>query len=203
MRLQEDSMRRFLVLVGVLGVVLLSAAPAHAAEISFDSKSVTLGEQFDVDVLLTENVDSLVSFAFGFEFNSSVLNFVQATAGNLFTGLFLAPTVGDQFVIGFSPVDETSGDFVPVTSASGILATLTFSVFADGDPNLALVAPADTPMLLATLNGELFEVQTSLRSGTISLEGQPAPVPEPSTFGLVGLGVVSLIRRLRRQPAAH
>jgi PEP-CTERM motif/Cohesin domain len=188
-------MRRLSVLAGLLAVALMVAAPAQASEISFTSQSVDVGDTFDVDVMLSGNAATLLSFAFSFSFDTSIATLVNAANGTLFPddGFVATITAGAGTIINVELTGAVTGN--------GLLTKLTFTSIAAGNPLLSIVdAALADDSFITDPNAELIVPDVS--AGTITVNG-PTPVPEPSTLGLVGLGLVSLTRRLRRRPAAN
>jgi PEP-CTERM motif len=175
----EASMRR-LVGVGLIVAALLSAAPAQATEITFTT--TTVGQTFEVNIMLAGNTSDLIGFAFGFDFSG--MQFAGGLAGNLFDGadFFAGDLMGGPTVMGILPSGSEG-------AISGLLATLTFTLTGLGGPNFSI-----SPSFL--LDANFAFVDHAVRDlGT-------APVPEPSTLGLMGIGLAALARRLRKRNAA-
>jgi hypothetical protein len=188
-------MRRFSVVACLLGVALMVATPARASEISFVSQDINIGDTFDVDVVLSGNAATLLSYAFDLSFDSSILAFITAVNGSLFPddGFFAAVDSGVGTIMNI-PISGT-------VTGNGVLAKVTFTSIAGGDSLLSIFnASLTDDNLLTDPNAPL--IFPDVIGGTINVSS-PNPVPEPSTLGLVGLGLFSLARRLRRRPAAN
>lgn len=189
-----------LLAVGVFG----GAAVAHAAlmpTFSFDVSDswIEVGETFSVDVGLT-GVDSSLGNLTGFSFEVDPF-------GSLSLFQYQGATVGSAF-LDFSdpsnPNDVTGGLFDLSTGSDIHLATLSFLAIGVGSEMADLEgALADfRGLFFATADFSVFtdlNIDTSLRL---------ASVPEPSTYGLAGAGLVLALiavraRRSRRAtPAA-
>jgi hypothetical protein len=212
-------MRRKLIAFGLLLGVLSLPAPAKAASITFASMDVTLGAcptpdcRFTVDLLAAGFNDPIIGLVLNFSFNPAVLSLLLPIEQGIAQGPFLLS--GGQ--AGFDPRPLNDGDFQTITkfvapdapsiSGSGILATLTFipNALATGNAGLTLLRDGifsdGTPFATAYVTesdpfGE--PVRPDLESGIINIQS-PQPVPEPSTLGLMGLGLAALARRLRRK----
>ena len=199
-------MRRLLIPVIVIAG-LLAASPARAALITFESARVNPNESFVVSVIL-DDVDDLIAFNFDFVFDPTVVGTPTVTRGNIFAG------VGDPcdlcFFPGFAPTDPVSGvpgvvsfisdailGLAPGVSGGGTLAVLTFQALGGGgDAGLALSNVLLSDSLFNPIDG------TIIRNGEVTVV--PAAVPEPSTLGLMGVGLLALARRLRpKTPVAR
>ncbi len=184
-------MRRLSVVACLLGLALIVATPAKASEISFVSQSVGVGDPLGVDVVLSGNTATLLSFGFFFSYDPTVLRLDGAVNGTLFPP---EDFLFDQLPGGGSILNLPVVGFF---TGNGLLATLSFTAIAAGDPlftvfdafltDAAILEDPNTPPIVP-----------DIVAGTISVT-DTTPVPEPSTLGLLGLGVLSLARRLRRR----
>ncbi len=189
-------MRRIVLLACLLSVALLWAAPARASMISFTSQTVDLGSPLVVDIVLSGNTSAtLTSFAFNFSFDPNFLTFDNVENGELF------PDEGFDFLVdsGFGIV--LNAPSTGLFQGNGLLARLSFTAIATGDPLLILAdAFLTDDSVLTDPNAPPIAVDIDPAS-KITI-GSTTPVPEPSTLGLLGLGVLSLARRFRRRPTA-
>jgi len=197
-------MRRLLIPVTLI-VGLLAASPARATSITFESASVNPNDFFVVSIVL-DDVTDLIAFNFDIAFDPTVVGTPTVTRGNIFAG------VGDPcdvcFFPGFSPSDPVSGvpgvvsfisdailGLAPGVSGSGTLAVLTFQALSGGgDAGLAISNLLLSDSLFNPIEGSI------IRNGVVTVAA-PASVPEPSTLGLMGVGLLALVRRLRRKTA--
>ena len=188
-------MPRFSVVAGLVVVTLMFATPARASEITFVSQGINVGDTFDVEVALSGNTATLLSYAFDLSFDSSILTFVDAFNGSLLPDEGFLPLVGPGggTILNVPLTGTATGD--------GVLARVTFTAIAAGNPVLSIFnAFLRDDSIFSDPNAPLIE--PDVNQGNITINGTN-PVPEPSTLGLVGLGLLSLTRRLWRRPAAH
>lgn len=201
-------MRRDLIALALLLGVLSSAAPANADSITFASRDITLGAcptpdcAFSVDLLAVDFTDPIIGLLLNFTFNADVLSLVSIVEGAFLQsgqGEFDAtPIAGADFQTITKVVNATS----PPISGSGILATLTFVPVGTGSDAFTLLMEGllDGQPLATAYFTEAGGTQTpQLLSGVINVQS-PQSVPEPSTLGLLCLGLAAMARRMRRKP---
>ena len=198
-------------LAGAMLLSLLTVGEARAISLSFSpsSQTVSEGEQFDVEVKISDLGDgsapSLGSFELDLDFDPSVLDFESAVFGD--------PVLGNQLKIGFmEPINSLTEDpegtvnlvevsfgfdntFLDNNQADEFtLATLSFNALAVGSSDLEF----SNVSLGDALGGSLT---ASLENGAVSVAAAPPPtppseVPEPSVaFALVGLGIAAVGKR--------
>jgi hypothetical protein len=186
---------------GVLVAWLLAGTPARAASITFDSQTVNPKDFFTVAIDITDVVD-LYTFGLDVSFDSSVVNFLSVTRGDVFTNV--AGECDVCFFAGFPPDDPLGSPGVvsfildslvgpvPGVSSAGTLAFLTFQAVAGGNANISVF----NVLLADSVGGTL---DPTITNGLIMVNA-PQPVPEPSTLALLGIGLAAMARkRLKRQ----
>jgi len=196
------------VLPALLLAVFCAAAPARAAMITFESVAANPGDAFTLGILVTDVTD-LLTFQFDISFNATVLSATGTTEGPLlgseggttifFPGFLPGEPADDPTPAGL--VRMTGGSVFPgpgVSVAPGTapadllpLAFVTFLVLASGDANVTL-----SNILL--LNSEGVIEPTVVVNGIVNVLPTTS-VPEPATLVLVGLGLLTMARRLRRR----
>jgi Cohesin domain/PEP-CTERM motif len=201
-------MRRRLLVATALGVALFVSSPARAASITFDSSlpsPIAQGSQFQLAIRVLDIAD-LFTFGFDLSFDSTVLEATSIAEGDFLPSAVTDPLGGTFFIPGTiipGLVSLTTSSLFGETqlgaTGDGVLALITFRALADGDSGLSLLnvfladstIPAGNPIAADVING-------------VVRVAAPTPVPEPSTLGLVGIGLAALARRLRRKaPVAN
>jgi PEP-CTERM motif len=193
-------MRRRLSLSAILWAGLLAASPANAASITFST--VTNGNLVEVGVSVTDAPD-LFGFEFALGFDPNLVAFREVTGGTDLGSVFALfspvqldqngdPIVDDDGgllpVPGFSPVTIAGLVFDPTGVQSGLLATLIFETLGSFSGSFAIL----TASLLDSLDNPI---------PVDIVPPDTTSVPEPSTLGLLGIGLAVLARhRLRRNP---
>jgi PEP-CTERM motif len=183
-------MKKLTMLVAALAAVLtFGSVNAQAATISFSSPGVVSGA-FDITVQATDlfagrdiTTDSLLGFGFDVAVsNPSILSYVGATSGSLFEP---ATTVPGTTVLA---VASGLGGILPGVGEPLPLATLHFNVVGTGPASIFITSS------LANFNEGL---QYANEPFAESIAGQvdvraAAPVPEPATLVLSGIGLIGM-----------
>ncbi|WP_158971171.1 hypothetical protein [Paraglaciecola sp. L3A3] len=170
--------KKLSIAVASLGL-LLQLSSASAAVITFDyTNTVTVGDNFTVNVFADLTGDEL--FSFGFDL-TSLTNNVS----------FLSSTVHPAFVPdNINDVDGSLFDIFDVVTGNLQLASLTFSADAVGTDTISLLGN-DTNF------GGLFSllaVDDINISFDVNVIDAVKDVPVPPTFGLLALGLLAVVR---------
>jgi PEP-CTERM motif/Cohesin domain len=195
-------MRRRLIVPSLLFIAaLLVAAPARAASITFESIVANQGDEFTLGIRVTEITDL---FTFGFElvFDPTILRATSIVEGDFLASGIDTQDGGTVFFpgeISEGLLSLTLGSLLGPTqlgaSGSGFLAFITFQALLGGDSNLAL-----SNVSLYDSTGNATVIPADIVNGSVTV-ATPTSVPEPSTLGLLGIGLAALARqRLRRNP---
>ena len=208
-------MHRGLVAAGLLVLGLLTASPARAASITFDSVSVPQGSDLTLAIrAILEPGEDLFTFSFDLFFDASILTATSVTEGEFLKSALTdfpvpepdpedpdaPPPFGTDFFSGLiSPGSITFtlgslfGDAVTIgATGEGVLAYVMFQATGAGPSGLTL---ANVAFFNASDSNDPFP--TTIVNGDVQV-GTPTPVPEPSTLGLVLVGLGVMRRRLRR-----
>jgi hypothetical protein len=193
-----------------VAVLALTGLNAEAALITLSpsSQDASVSDVVSVDILvsgLTE-LEAVGSVSLFLSFDDSIL------AG---LGYSLDPdsAMGNEvdFSFGFdggigSPLDlffiaDGGLDFAALKALQGTgfrLATVTFLAIGPGLTSLVLSENLD--IFLGNAEGEL-EIPATAVDGDVCVDCDPAPVPEPSTFALLGAGALAVLARQVRRRA--
>jgi hypothetical protein len=177
----------------ILGVALLSAAgfQAQAATLTpvASPNPAIVGQVVELDVQLTDVTD-LYSYQFSLSFDPTVLQASSVTLGDFFGGTFSSTGSIDNAAGTISFVYSSLLGAIPGISGSGSLGTIAFQAIGAGNADIAFF---DTLLLDS---GQL-DIATTLNPGTL----QVSAVPEPSTYLMLGVGLVGVAALRRRQVA--
>jgi len=188
-------MKKYLVLIAVIAATLAFESSARASTISFSTPGVVSGP-FDV-IVSAQNLftgrDTTTDAVLAFGFNVAVsdptkLSFTGATSGPLFDAATALP--GTNVYALASGFGILPGTPEPIT-----LVTLHFNVIATGLANILITTNlANLDQGLQFFNAPFAESIAA----TIPVEAA-APVPEPTTLVLSGIGLVGLATGRLRQ----
>ena len=182
--------------------------PAWSASLSFapGNTTVDIGETFDVGIWINDLDDDidLGSFDLTISFEPTIVEFDSYTLGE---GLgVLDPDLFETYY-GIDLEDINQGSFylfelsllsdLSFQADSLLLATVTFSARSAGTSSLLFDS-----VLLGDAEGE--SISATLLDGTVTVNPtQTAPVPEPATGLLFGMGIAGLAALQRRCRQQH
>jgi Cohesin domain/PEP-CTERM motif len=191
---------RRLIFPALLIAGLLVATPARAASISIDSLVVNQGDVLTLGIRVTDITD-LFTFGFDLAFDPTVLQATSIVEGDFLSsaintqdgGTFFGPGAISEGLVSFT-LGSLFGPTQLGASGSGALAFITFQALTGGSTSLSLLN-----VFLLDSTGTGVEIPADILSGLVTVA--PTSVPEPSTLGLLGIGLAVLARkRLRRHP---
>ncbi|MGR3218590.1 MAG: cohesin domain-containing protein [Candidatus Anammoxibacter sp.] len=190
----------------VILTVFFSAAVVNATTVSIDmdtstagiqsSLTGTVGDSFTVDIFIDGinlSGGGLNAFEFDLDFDSSILRATGIVSGG-YLGVVADPSIsGSPFVlesdilnpdVNYAEAFLGSDEFF----GGGILATITFDIIGEGFLTLDL-----NDVILSESFGEAFTGVTINDGQFFTTQGNQAnPIPEPTTFVLLGIGLAGL-----------
>jgi PEP-CTERM motif len=172
------------------GLLLVAARPAEAISVGFEGlpATVTAGQSFDVDVVVTGIVDEIISaWDIDVSFDPAALNalgvgFYGAEWGGDLNDAFYDSDVQngliDAWLVSLLSDNELRAAQCPGGACGPTLrlTTLSFTALADGAPVLSLVNWGPWNDIKCENNRQCFPVST----------------PEPGTLALLSLGLLGL-----------
>jgi hypothetical protein len=136
----------------------------------------------NIDVLFDDTTLSGTGWSFG---DVAFINPVDLDNGLDFSFGFIGNSVNLNWTSFEDPADLTAAQG-PFPSGALVLATITFDAIGDGGGGFAF---------------QTVDLSDNLGEGLlpVCIEGEPCPVPEPTTFALFGAALAALgVRRFRR-----
>nr|WP_320015510.1 hypothetical protein [uncultured Desulfobacter sp.] len=168
------------IIIAVFFTLMLSIA--HAAPVvilDVSSSEINVGDVLEIDVIVKGLSSSDGILAFGFDIGvSSGLDFTGAVIGSDFRDLSSS----------FSSTDVAGLSFPPLSGGDDIvLAALSFGVLSSGTLEINLESDISDP------NEGLFTTLYPQLDITSSIKFNLAPIPVPSSFILLGAGLLGII----------
>jgi hypothetical protein len=171
-----------------LTVFAITAASANTITVLPSSQNVGLGNQASVSLTIAGlgngTAPSVGAYDIDVMFDPTVLSFNSAIFGNQLDILglgdlqFVTPGAGDVDLFELSL--DSASDLNNLQAASFILATLTFDTIGTGTSPITLTLNA-----LGDADGKALAADLVNGSVTVSQQGGPSPVPEPSSLVLI------------------
>ena len=192
----------------VLLSLFIINTPAYAVSIGFDpvSSSVTLGDSFDVDIVISGLGDgaapSVSAFDIDVSYDSTVLDATAVIFGTLLDDLFFPSFQDAIFNPGFVDIAELSLLFSDELDAlqpgNFTLATLTFDAIGIGDSLLNIPTEDMGPIVGLDIKDALG-IELDVISIAAEVTVEPRAVSGSGSLSLLAIGLMSLVGRLYRK----
>lgn len=164
--------------------ILLKVSTASAAIITFDyTDTVTVGDNFMVNVFADIGTDELTTFGFNLTSLTNNTSFLNASIHSAFTQDFLNDVGG----LLFDPLDIITGNIQ--------VATLMFSADTIGTDTINLLGNASNFGGLYTLFGG-EDIDASFNINVIDVTNN---VPAPAALSLFAIGLLTLVLNTRKK----
>lgn len=183
-------------------LLCMLAIPAHAVSIGFSpaSPTVSIGEFFDVDVVISElgigDAPSVGVFNFDIDYIPTVLSadtvsFGSDLGGNSLTQAFDLSTLG---FVNFAEISLLPPDILNTLQPDSFtLATLTFEAIGLGQSLLSFPG-------ISIQDALAVDLTVTLETGGNVTVQPAAAVPEPNAIMLFGIGIFTMaVSRKRKQ----
>ncbi|RKY55987.1 MAG: hypothetical protein DRP93_02285, partial [Candidatus Neomarinimicrobiota bacterium] len=165
---------------------------ASGASVTVDSRDVSVGDTFTIDVTVNPEAEVVYSAQYDMEFNPAILQVTDQDTGDFLTqDGENSITVKNDFnnTIGKLEYGETRMGVTSGVTGAGVLATITFEAVSAGSTDLVL-----SNVVVGDPNAQSIE-GVMLNSGTVNVSGEPqnpqlctTPDPPIHNFGNVPEG---------------
>jgi hypothetical protein len=194
-------MNKKILAIGMLAVFasagLIRGADATAiVSVDTGTPTVSVGTSMVVNVDITA-VSDLYGFQFDLGFNPTVLSVGVSNEGTLLPGggaTFFVPGTNDNVGGSVTATADTLLTAISGVTGTGTLASFDFTAIGAGISALTLSN-------LFFLDSSLTPIVDYTTSGGLVTVNQATSIPEPSTLGLLGLGLIGIVFSRRNRAA--
>ena len=171
-------------LLTTLIVMVCMASIAAGTSVTVDSRDVSVGDTFTIDVTVNPEGNSVYSAQYDMEFNPAILQVTDQDTGDFLTQDGKnSITVKNTFnnTIGKLGYGETRMSVTSGVTGAGVLATITFEAVSAGSTDLVL-----SDVVVGDPNAQSIE-GVVLNPGTVNVSGEPqnpqlCTTPDPPTY---------------------